>query len=81
MKEVAVAESSKGGFLIGVLVGVAAGMLLAPRRGASTAAEGEELPGGEWQESAPPAGADSRAEALNRKIEETRRRLREQIGL
>ena len=75
------AESNKGGFLIGVLVGVAAGMLLAPRHGVRSAAEVEELPENEWQDSASPTGTDSRAEALNRKIEETRRRLREQIGL
>ena len=74
------AESNKGGFLIGVLVGALAGMLLAPRRSSSPAPESEEPPGGEWQEDAA-SGADSRAEALNRKIEETRRRLREQIGL
>jgi gas vesicle protein len=31
--EVVVEESTKGGFIAGALVGVAAGMLLAPRRG------------------------------------------------
>jgi hypothetical protein len=76
-----VTESSRGGFLVGVLVGMAAGVLLAPRRATPQAAGDEELSGPGREQVAAPAAMDARAEALNRKIEETRRRLREQIGL
>lgn len=72
-------ESTKGGFLVGILVGVTAGVLLAPRRAGREAA-GEEPLEAAWEETAAPAATDERAAALNRRIEETRRRLREQIG-
>jgi len=70
-----VTESTKGGFLFGMLVGVAAGVLLAPRHAKRR-----------WPETSEPESAgspwkpdDDHAAALTQKIEETRRRLREQM--
>ena len=67
-------ESTKGGFLAGILVGVAAGLLIAPRR-AHKAAGGEPS----MEESSNGDPAVDRSELLRRKIEETRRRLRAQV--
>lgn len=76
-------ESTKGGFIAGALVGVAAGMLLAPRRG-RLARQGGSLDA-EHAVDDPGAASDAertdRSEALKAKIEETRRRLREQVGI
>lgn len=70
-------DGSKGGFLAGVLLGVATGVLIAPRRKrtamAPTDAVAPESP-------VEPEDQDAAAE-LRRKIEETRRRLREQVGV
>ena len=81
--EVVVEESTKGGFIAGALVGVAAGLLLAPRHG-RLAHQGGSL---DQQHIVDDLGAASdvergdRSEALKAKIEETRRRLREQVGI
>jgi len=76
----------RGGFLIGALAGVAAGLLLAPKSGKETRAQllggkslGDQV--GRFKE-AVGAGKESAAdqsEALKRKIEETRERLRTQM--
>jgi gas vesicle protein len=79
---------NKGGFLAGVLVGAVAGMLLAPRRGKEMRdklfagrldldAQRERLH--EAVETGRETAAE-RSEALKRKIDDTRRRLREQMG-
>jgi gas vesicle protein len=81
--EVVVEESTKGGFFAGVLVGVAAGLLLALRHG-RLARSGESSHLDEAAEdihAAADAGGNDRSEALKVKIEETRRRLREQVGI
>lgn len=77
----------KGGFVVGALLGAAAGLLLAPRSGRETRARlfgegglGEQL---ERLRAAIGAGKESAAdqsEALRRKIEETRERLRRQMA-
>ena len=73
-------QGIKTGFVAGTLVGLAAGILLSPRRRA--ARDGQD----EGEGVARPAVADdadlphAQSEALKRKIEETRRRLREQVG-
>ena len=76
----------KGGFLIGAVVGVAAGLLLAPKSGKETREQlfGDAGFGGQVDriKGAVGAGKDSAAdqnEALRRKIEETRARLRSQM--
>jgi gas vesicle protein len=80
--EVVVGESTKGGFLAGVLVGAAAGLLLAPRCGRQPDAGGYPDIGEAAEESPAAAhGGNDRSEALKVKIEETRRRLREQVGM
>lgn len=76
----------KGGFVVGAIAGVVAGLLLAPRSGRETR---EQLfgQGGVGRQvdrikGAIGAGKDSAAdqnEALRRKIEETRARLRGQM--
>ena len=76
----------RGGFLVGALAGVVAGLLLAPKSGRETR---EQLlgQGGVGKQvdrikGAIGAGKDSAAdqnEALRRKIEETRERLRSQM--
>jgi gas vesicle protein len=77
----------KGGFVVGAVVGVAAGLLLAPKSGKETREQlfGEAGFGGQVDriKGAIGAGKDSAAdqnEALRRKIEETRARLRGQMG-
>ncbi len=77
----------RGGFILGALVGAAAGLLLAPKSGKETRQQllGE---GGMGQQvdrvkQALGAGKESAAdqsEALRRKIEETRERLRSHAG-
>jgi gas vesicle protein len=81
--EVVVEESTKGGFLAGVLVGVAAGVLLAPRHGrlARRGASSDPEDAADEMWATPDAEPSDRSEALKAKIEETRRRLREQVGI
>ena len=79
-------KKRRGGFLVGALAGVVAGLLLAPKSGRETR---EQLlgQGGVGKQvdrikGAIGAGKDSAAdqnEALRRKIEETRERLRSQM--
>jgi gas vesicle protein len=76
----------KGGFLVGAVAGVVAGLLLAPRSGRETREQllGQAGIGGQVDriKDAIGAGKDSAAdqnEALRRKIEETRARLRSQM--
>ena len=76
----------RGGFVFGALAGAAAGLLLAPRSGKETRAQlfGEGGFGDQVDRvrGALGAGKDSAAdqsEALKRKIEETRERLRRQM--
>jgi len=64
----------RGGFIFGALAGAVAGLMLAPRSGKETRSQLKGALG---------AGKDSAAdqsEALKRKIEETRERLRQQVG-
>jgi gas vesicle protein len=81
--EVVVEESTKGGFLAGALVGVAAGLLLVPRHRRLARQGGFS----DSEHAIDDLGAASdveraaRSEALKAKIEETRRRLREQVGI
>jgi gas vesicle protein len=76
----------KGGFLVGAIAGVVAGLLLAPKSGRETREQilGQAGLGGQVDriKGAIGAGRDSAAdqnEALRRKIEETRARLRGQM--
>jgi gas vesicle protein len=76
----------KGGFVVGAVAGVVAGLLLAPKSGRETRAQlfGETGLGGQVDriKGAIGAGKDSAAdqnEVLRRKIEETRARLRSQM--
>ena len=76
----------KGGFLVGAIAGVVAGLLLAPKSGRETRQQllGQAGIGGQVDriKGAIGAGKDSAAgqnEALRRKIEETRARLRAQM--
>ncbi len=75
----------KGGFLIGAVVGAAIGVLFAPRPGKETR---EQLFGGDMGAQkdrlvkalgAGKESAEDQSEALRRKIEETRARLRRQM--
>ena len=64
----------RGGFIFGALAGAVAGLMLAPRSGKETRSQLKGALG---------AGKDSAAdqsEALKRKIEETRERLRQQVA-
>jgi gas vesicle protein len=78
----------RGGFLFGAVAGAVAGLLLAPRSGKETRSQllgGEGGFGGQVDRimGAVGAGKESAAdqsEALKRKIEETRERLRQQTG-
>jgi hypothetical protein len=78
----------RGGFLFGAIAGAVAGLLLAPRSGKDTRSQlfgGEGGFGGQVDrlKGAVGAGKESAAdqsEALKRKIEETRERLRRQTG-
>ena len=76
----------RGGFVLGAVAGAAIGLLLAPKSGKETRAQlfGEGGIGGQVDrlKGAVGAGKDSAAdqsEALKRKIEETRERLRSQM--
>jgi gas vesicle protein len=78
----------RGGFLVGAVAGAAIGLLLAPKSGRETRAQlfGEGGIGGQVDrlKGAVGAGKDSAAdqsEALKRKIEETRERLRRQMDV
>jgi gas vesicle protein len=79
-------KMKRGGFLLGALVGVTAGLLLAPKSGRATREQlfGQGGIGSQVDriKGAIGAGKDSAAdqnEALRRKIEETRERLRAQM--
>ena len=73
-------DGAKGGFVAGVLLGVTAGVLLAPRRKQNVSASGEmDVPLAEPAAAEPWMDQDAAA-VLRGKIEETRRRLREQVG-
>jgi gas vesicle protein len=78
----------KGGFLVGAITGVVAGLLLAPRSGRETREQllGQAGISGQVERirGAIGAGKDSAAdqnEVLRRKIEETRARLRSQMDV
>jgi len=78
----------RGGFLSGAIAGAAIGLLLAPKSGKETRAQlfGEGGISGQVDrlKGAVGAGKDSAAdqsEALKRKIEETRERLRRQMDV
>jgi gas vesicle protein len=84
--KMAAKRKHRGGFLIGAIAGVAIGLLLAPKSGKDTRAQlfGEGGIGSQVDrlKGAVGAGKDSAAdqsEALKRKIEETRERLRRQM--
>ena len=77
----------RGGFIFGALAGAVAGLILAPKSGKDTRAQlfGEGGFGSQVDrvKGALGAGKDSAAdqsEALKRKIEETRERLRQQVA-
>jgi len=79
-------RKKKGGLLFGLLLGAGLGLLLAPKTGKELR---DQLFGGSLDEQrsrlqdAVGAGresAEKRAETLRAKIEETRQRLREQMG-
>jgi gas vesicle protein len=79
-------KKKRGGFLVGALAGVVAGLLLAPKSGRETREQllGQGGFGGQVDriKGAIGAGKDSamdQNEALRRKIEETRERLRSQM--
>ncbi len=77
-------ESKRGRFIAGVAVGAAAIWLAVSRRGRSLCARvlgrgGDGQPTQPWTAEEPPD--DARSEALRDKFDETRRRLREQVGL
>ena len=79
-------KKKRGGFVVGAVTGVVAGLLLAPKSGRETRAQlfGEGGVGKQIDRirGAIGAGKDSAAdqnEALRRKIEETRARLRSQM--
>lgn len=85
------ARNGRGGvFIVGVAAGAAATWLLATRRGRSLCGrltDGGRGPQPErlvdtesvaWQDA---GDADERSEALRRKTDETRQRLRRQVGL
>jgi gas vesicle protein len=78
----------RGGLLAGAIVGAVIGLLLAPKSGKETRSQlfGEGGIGGQVDrlKGAVGAGKDSAAdqsEALKRKIEETRERLRQQMDV
>ena len=78
----------RGGFLVGAIAGAAIGLLMAPKSGKETRAQlfGEGGIGSpvDRLKGAVGAGKDSAAdqsEALKRKIEETRERLRRQMDV
>ena len=78
----------RGGFLVGAIAGAAIGLLLAPKTGKETRSQlfGEGGIGSQVDrlKGAVGAGKDSAAgqsEALKRKIEETRERLRRQMDV
>lgn len=77
----------RGGFLVGVIAGTVAGLLLAPKSGKETReqlfSQGRVGAQVDRIRGAIGAGKDSAAgqnEVLRRKIEETRERLRQQVG-
>jgi gas vesicle protein len=79
-------SKKRGGFVVGTIAGVMAGLLLAPKSGRETREQlfGQGGIGGQVDKikGAIGAGKDSAAgqnEALRRKIEETRERLRTQM--
>ena len=88
VEKTALKRGRRGGFLLGALAGVALGVLLAPKSGKEMRATlfGEGGLGSQVHrvKGAVGAGKDSAADqsdALKRKIEETRERLRRQMDL
>lgn len=82
----AAGKSRRGGFVFGAVIGAVTGLLLAPKSGKETRDQlfGEGGLGAQVDrlKGAVGAGADSasdQSEALRRKIEETRERLRSQM--
>ena len=82
------ADKKRGVFVVGLVAGAVATWLLATKQGKQVRdrvfkgggdTAGVEMPA--WQGDGSSADADARSEALRQKIEETRRRLREQVGL
>jgi gas vesicle protein len=87
MAKTTVRRRRRGGFIFGALAGAVAGLMLAPRSGKETREQlfGEGGFGSQVDrvKGALGAGKDSAAdqsEALKRKIEETRERLRQQVA-
>lgn len=87
-EKMAAKRKHRGGFLVGAIAGGVIGLLLAPKSGKETRAQlfGEGGIGGQVDrlKGAVGAGRDSAAdqsEALKRKIEETRERLRQQMDV
>lgn len=87
--DVAEKRTKRGGFLIGVVIGAGAGLLLAPRAGKEMRDRLFGIPFAEDEENdrlhqAVDAGRESAAAStrdLKQKIEETRERLRRQAGI
>ncbi len=81
------ADKKRDVFIVGLAAGAAVTWLLMTKRGKqvrgrvlrSGAAAGDGVPF--WQDEASDGEAVARSEALRQKVEETRRRLREQVGL
>ena len=78
-------SGKRGGFVVGAVVGAALGVLFAPRPGKETREQliGGDL-GGQKDRLVKAVGAgrqsaEDQSEALRRKIEETRARLRQQM--
>jgi gas vesicle protein len=79
-------DKKKGGLLVGLLIGAGVGLLLAPKTGKELRDQlfgGSRGDQGSRFSDAMDAGresAEKRAETLRSKIEETRQRLRDQMG-
>jgi len=78
----------RGGFLMGAIAGAAIGLLLAPRSGKETRAQmfgeggiGDQVDRLKGAVGAGKNSAADQSEALKRKIEETRERLRRQMDV
>jgi hypothetical protein len=84
-----VADKKRGAFVVGLVGGAIVAWLLATKQGkrvrgrvfgsGDAASGGGDMP--EWQGDGSGGDVDARSAALRQKIEETRRRLREQVGL
>jgi len=78
----------RGGFLVGAISGAAIGLLLAPKTGKETRAQlfgeggiGDQVDRLKGAVGAGKSSAADQSEALKRKIEETRERLRQQMDV